>query len=244
MILIPSKYYDKKPKYKDYNEIKNYEENEEEGIIKHIICNLPYILITLYRGNRLFVYISINFWLSDYLQNTFRENNPSIIFWSYSITMVISIICGIILGGIIINQIGGTKSKNIFVSMAILQFIAVFFGILSPLSNSVLEFSTLMSLYMLFNSACGIISISASFAVMPKNLIGTATGIYSIIVNLIAFLPAPYVYAFIKNFFQDESYIIITLMIYSFLGDLELIIADIYMRVKKIKIHKESEQKL
>ena len=243
MILIPSKYYDKKPENKEYKEIYYYEENEEESVIKDIICNLPYILITLYRGNRLFVFVAIDYWFSDYLQNALKEINPSIIFWSYSVTIVISNIFGNILGGIIINQIGGTKSKNSFAAMAFLQFIAVLFGILSPLPNNVFDFSMLMSLYMFLNSASGIISISASFAVMPQNLTGTATGIYSIIVNLIAFLPAPYLYAFIKSFFQDGSNIIIVLMIYAFFGALELIIADVYMRVKKIKIHKEIEQK-
>ena len=44
---------------------------------------------------------------------------------------------------------------------------------------------------MLINSAAGLISISASYAVIPKNLIGSATGIYSIFVNFGGFLAAP-----------------------------------------------------
>ena len=96
-----------------------------------------------------------------------------------------------------------------------------------------------MSFYILINSAAGILSISASFAVMPKTLKGTATGIYSLVVNLIAFLPAPYAYAFIKNFFNDGTYIMIILMLYGLFGVFEIMIADIYMRIKKIKIYKE-----
>ena len=91
---------------------------------------------------------------------------------------------------------------------------------------------------MLLNSASGIITISASFAVMPKTLTGTATGIYSIIVNLIAFLPAPYAYAFIKSIVGKGSYIMTVLMIYALFGGVELIIAEFYMKIKKIKIHK------
>ena len=243
MVIIPNKYYDKDYR-KEWNEIKINDsyENEKETIIKDIICNLPYILISLYRGNRLFIFVALDFWFSDYLQNSLMEKNPSIIFYSYSFTMVFSNLIGNILGGIIINKIGGTSSKYSFVAMILLQFLSVLFGIISSFTNSVLLFTILMSLYMCLNSASGIITITASFEVMPKTLTGTATGIYSLIVNLIAFLPAPYAYAFIKNILGEGRYIIITLMTYGFFGGMELVIADIYMRVKKIKIHKEEKE--
>ena len=246
MAIIPNKYYDRNYTNKEYSEInEDFEinEQEKETIIKDIICNLPYILITLYRGNRLFIFVAIDFWFSDYLQSSLKETNPKNIFMSYSITMVISNIIGNILGGIIINKIGGTKSRHSFITMTFLQFLSVFFGILSPKTNSILYFTILMSLYMLLNSASGIITISASFHVMPKTLTGTATGIYSIVVNSIAFLPAPYAYAFIKNKFGEGSYIMYVLMFYGLFGGFELLIADIYMRIKKIKLHKENFKK-
>ena len=94
-----------------------------------------------------------------------------------------------------------------------------------------------MSLYILINSANGIISISATFSVIPDTLAGTANGIYSLIVNLIGFFPAPYAFAFLKRIFGKGSLIIIFLMIYGFIGCIELFIADIYMRSKKIKLY-------
>jgi predicted MFS family arabinose efflux permease len=245
MILIPFKYYDKNYinpeniQTKTDNDKDNNELQEKETIIKDILCNIPYILVTLYRGNRLFIWVAINFWYSDYLQNSLLEKDPQVIFWSYSTTMVIASLIGNILGGVVINKIGGTKSKHIYVAMGALQFICVVFGLCAPFSTSVLIFTILMSFYILINSAAGILSISASFAVMPKTLKGTATGIYSLVVNLIAFLPAPYAYAFIKNLFNNGTYIMIILMLYGLFGVFEIMIADIYMRIKKIKIYKE-----
>ena len=258
MILIPYKYYDKNyinpdyvndinlpdtPEEKTIKEKKDNfppkEEQQRETVLNDIICNVPYVLITLYRGNRLFIFVAINFWYSDYLQNSLMEKNPSAIFWSYSVTMVIASLIGNILGGVIINKIGGTKSKHSYVAMGVLQFLCVFFGLFAPFTNSVLVFTILMSLYILINSASGIITISASFAVMPKTLTGTATGIYSLVVNLIAFLPAPYAYAFIKSFVGEGRYIMVVLMLYGLFGCFEIMAADIYMRVKKIKIYKE-----
>ena len=203
MIIIPDKYYDRNYSNKEMDDVvitESYEiEKEKETLMKDIICNIPYILITLYRGNRLFIFVALDFWYSDYLQSSLMVKNPSTIFWSYTSTIVIGSLIGNILGGIIINLIGGTNSKYSFLTMGILQFFSVFNGYLSTFTNSVIIFTILLSLYMILNSASGIISISASFAVMPKTLTGTATGIYSIIVNLIAFLPAPFVYAFIKE---------------------------------------------
>ena len=255
MLMIPFKYYDKNyvnPDYvkdnlniSDSSEEKGIKPNketqkEEETIMKDIICNLPYMLICLYRGNRLFIFVAINFWYSDYLQNSLMEKNPRAIFWSYSITMVWASLIGNILGGVVINKIGGTKSKHIYVSMGVLQFLCVLFGLFAPFTDSVLLFTVLMSLYILINSASGIVTISASFAVMPQTLKGTATGIYSLMVNLIAFLPAPYAYAFIKSLVGGEGkYIMIVLMLYGLFGCFEIMVADIYMRIKKIYIYKQ-----
>ena len=257
MIVIPFKYYDKnyinpdyvkddnpayiseKEKMKETKEKKKPQKEEGETIMKDIICNLPYVLISLYRGNRLFIFVAINFWYSDYLQNSLIEKKPKVIFWSYSITMVIASLIGNILGGVIINLIGGTKSRYSYLAMGALQFLCVVFGLFAPFTNSVLIFTILMSMYILINSASGIITISASFAVMPKTLTGTATGIYSLLVNLIAFLPAPYVYALLKSLVGEGNYIMVILMLYGLFGCFEIMAADYYMRSKKIFIYKE-----
>lgn len=244
MIIIPYKYYDKDYENQDNNEKSFDIPDHEETIINDIILNIPYIFITLYRSNILFIFVAVDFWYSDYLQYSLNEKDPSHIFWSYFITIVISSLIGLILGNVIINKIGGINSHHIFISMIILQILSVLFGIFSNIVNSIIYFTTLMSAYMIFNSAAGLISISASFLVMPKSLVGTATGFYSIAVNLLAFLPAPYIYAFIKSRISEGKNIIVIFMIYALLGVFELLIAEIYMRVKKIKIYKEAYKKI
>ena len=250
MVMIPDRYYNKKKKLKNEVEISDSNtmkiekntglvNNSEENIKKEIIFNFPFIMIVLYRANRIFIFQALNFWFSDYLQNSLSEKNPKVIFWSYSITMVFSSLIGNILGGIVINKIGGTKSKFSFLAMAILQLLSVLFGIFSPLTNSVSFFIILMSMYILFNSASGIISISATFVVVSEILAGPANGVYSFVVNLIGFLPAPYFYAVMKKILKKESHIIILLMFYGFIGCFELIGADIYMRAKKIRLYSQ-----
>ena len=88
------------------------------------------------------------------------------------------------------------------------------------------------------NSTCGLIAVSASFEVMPKTLKGTAVGIYSIATDLIGFFPSSYSYVIIKDL-VGGNYFIAILMLYGLIGCVELFIADIYMRIKKIKLYKE-----
>ena len=209
--------------------------------MKDIICNLPYMLISLYRANRLFIFVAIDFWFSDYIQSSLNINEPSQIFFSYSLTIVLSPLLGLLLGGLISNKIGGPKGKHSFKAMFYLQIISVFFGFLSNFQKNINYFTLFMSFYMLFNTAAGLISISASYAVIPKNLIGIATGIYSISVNFLGFLPAPYAYAFLKKFFESGNYIILFLMGYGIFGAFNLIVADIYMKKEKIYIYKEEK---
>ena len=256
LVLIPDIYYDKDDTEKlnsynivnadeemklknENNDIQNRPKKEKSTIGKDIICNIPYMLITLYRTNRLFIFVAIDFWFSDYLQNSLFVYEPYKIFLSYSFTIVSAPLLGLILGGIISNKIGGPKGKNSFKAMFYLQILSVIFGFLSNFPKNIIYFTLFMSIYMLLNSASGLISISASYAVIPKNLIGTATGIYSVVVNLAGFLPAPYAYAFLKNLFGCGGYIIIFFMVYGLFGGLFLFIADFYMKSRKIYIYKE-----
>ena len=266
LALIPKYYFDKN--YSEKNNINNNINNEEEiklknenennnnnnqikkekketnynySIIKDILCNIPYMFIVLYRTNRLFVFVALDFWFSDYIQSNLYINDPSQIFISYSFSIVLSPLLGLIFGGILSNKIGGPKCKHVFKAMFYLQIFSVFFGFLSNFVKNLKYFTFYMSLYMLINSAAGLISISASYAVIPKNLIGSATGIYSIIVNLGGFLPAPYCYAVLKNIFGNGGYIILFFMGYGIIGAIFLFTADIYMKNKKIFIYKDDE---
>ena len=247
MHLIPNDYYDKK--YIDMErerEIKTLTKvyigninEEKETIVKDILCNIPYILLGLYKGNRFFIYVAIQFWFSSYLQTTLLVTERHIIFFSYSITMILASFLGNIFGGIILNLIGGPNSKHSFVAMFFLQLISVIFGFFSNKINSIYFFNGMMSLYNFFNFASGMITISAGFAIMPKTIKGTANGIFAVLLNLMAFLPAPYGYAYIKRIVGEGRYVINVLMYYGMFGCVELIIADCYMRIRKVKLYKE-----
>lgn len=245
MKMIPKDYYNKnyidpeRENELNYNSYNGIMTEEKETIMKDILCNFPYILLCLYKSNRFFIYVAIQFWFSNYLQTTLLVQERHVIFFSYSITMIFASFIGNIFGGIILNLIGGPNSKHSFIAMFILQLISVIFGIFSNKINSVYYFNAMMSLYNFFNFASGMISISSSFAIMPKTIKGTANGIFSVVLNLTAFLPAPYAYASIKRIVGDGKYVINVLMYYGCFGCVELIIADLYMRIKKVKLYKE-----
>ena len=215
---------------------------DKNSIIKNIICNIPYILISLSRSIRFFVYVAIDFWFSDYIQSSLLIYSSSKIFTSYSLTIVLSPLIGLIIGGILSNKIGGPKGKHSFKAMFYLQLISTFFGFFSNFTQKIFYFTIFMSLYMLFDSASSLISISASYAVVNKKLIGTATGFFSFMANLIGLLPAPYTYAYFKNTFKNDGYIISIFMGYGLLGTFLLGVADIYMKNNKSYIYKDNNK--
>ena len=92
--------------------------------------------------------------------------------------------------------------------------------------------------YNYFNSAWEIIALNISFALMPKNFKATANGILSVIIISLGILPAFNGYKFIKNY-VGESGIINVLMLYGMIGCIELIIADFYMKIYKIKLYQK-----
>ena len=90
MLMIPSRYYNKNKKIKNNVEItdskvtqlekKGLGIDSSENIVKEIFLNFPFIMIVLYRANRIFIFQALNFWFSDYLQNSLSEKNPTVIF--------------------------------------------------------------------------------------------------------------------------------------------------------------------
>ena len=73
---------------------------------------------------------------------------------------------------------------------------------------------------------------------MPKTLKGSACGILSIILILIGKLPAFDGYKLIKSFVGEDG-ILNVLMLYGMIGCIELMIADFYMKIKKVKLYQK-----
>ena len=210
--------------------LKKKVKNIKNPFLKHIICNIQFICVSLFKKNTYFISTAQNYWYSDYLQNTLNIKSSKKIFISYSISQVVFVIIGMFLGGLISNCLGGYESKNSLLIMIISQFISSIFGIISPFLNNLIFFTIFTFLYVLFTSIPSLISSGYSLTIVPKNMTGSANGFFIFIVNLFGMLPAPFVYAFIKEGFNDGRIAMKFLGFYSLFGLFVLIIGEIVRR--------------
>ena len=226
------------PKIKD-NKIQNERIKIKEKIsknnlfIKYILCNILFICVSLFKANTYFISTAQNYWYSDYLQNTLKIESSKEIFISYSISQVASGIIGMFLGGLILSYIGGYRSKKSMLVMIITQFISSIFGIISPYLNNLTLFTIFTSIYVIFTSIPSLISSGYCLKIVPKNMTGNANGFFIFIVNLIGMLPAPFIYAYIKEVFNDGRSAMKFLGYYSLFGLFTLVIGEFFRRKLK-----------
>ncbi len=209
--------------------LKKKVKNIKNPFLKHIICNTQFICVSLFKANTYFISTAQNYWYSDYLQNSLNIKSSKKIFISYSISQVVSGIIGMFLGGLISNFLGGYESKNSLLIMIISQFISSIFGIVSPFLNNLIFFTIFTFLYVLFTSIPSLISSGYSLTIVLKNMTGSANGFFIFIVNLFRMLPAPFIYAFIKERFNNGR-IVKFLGFYSLFGLFVLVIGKIIRR--------------
>lgn len=240
MYLIPNDYYDKR--YIDMereNKIDiNIEKIEKETITKDIFFNLPFLLLQFYRGKILFINNTICYWYNNKLELAIFSNEKNFLFHSYLFNTIFSSFLGIVTGSLILIIIGGRYSKHSFLCIFYLQLISCFLGFMSNKFDSVVYFNIMICLFNYFISICSIISLNVSFSIMPKTLKGSACGILSIILILIGKLPAFDGYKLIKSFVGEDG-ILNVLMLYGMIGCIELMIADFYMKIKKVKLYQK-----
>ena len=191
-----------------------------------------------YRGKILFINNTICYWYNNKLELAIFSNEKNFLFHSYLFNTIFSSFLGIVTGSLILIIIGGRYSKHSFLCIFYLQLISCFLGFMSNKFDSVVYFNIMICLFNYFISICSIISLNVSFSIMPKTLKGSACGILSIILILIGKLPAFDGYKLIKSF-VGENGILNVLMLYGMIGCIELMIADFYMKIKKVKLYQK-----
>ena len=241
MYLIPNDYYDKR--YIDMErenkiDINVEEKTEKETISKDIFFNVPFILLQLYRGKIIFINQVVNYIHFKNLESAIFIAEKNFLLHSFLFNTIFSSFLGIVSGSLILIIIGGIKGKYSFVCIFYLQLISCFLYFLSNKYNSIVFYNIMICTANYFNSACRIISLNTSFALMPKTLKGPAVGVLNIIIILLGILPAFKGYQLIKNFVGDLG-IINVLMLYGMIGCIELIVAHFYMKINKSKLYQK-----
>ena len=238
MYLIPNDYYDKRYIDMERENINFDGKIEKETILKDIFLNFPFLLLQLYRGQILFINKTVSYLFYNQIDSAIFINEKNILYHSYIFNTIFSSFLGIVSGSLIFSIIEGQNRKYAFICIFYLQLLACFLFFISNKYYSVVFFNVTICAYNYFKSACEIIALNISFALMPKTLKATANGILSIIIISLGILPAFNGYKLIKNYLGESGFINV-LMLYGMIGCIELIIADFYMKLNKINLYQK-----
>ena len=195
-----------------------------------ILTNKLFISSVLYKSTTQFICQGIGYWLTAFLENqlSVKENKWKTV--SYINVIVGGPCIGLFLGGFLGSLTGGYEKKRSVILIFFLQFFASIIGILVIFSNHVLSFNFIIAGFFILNSAVIPINTGLILWSLPKELKSLGNGISNLIVTFLGKFPAPFLYGFVQDKFDniDNKIGMIFLMSIAFLGDIFLFFSVIF----------------
>lgn len=192
-----------------------------------ILGHMTYLFCALGLASLFFVITAVQYWGSDYMENVLGVKDKHYRMLSFSIVCITSPTLGVILGGWVISRIGGYESKHSILVCFIFGILAGLFSIPVPLVDDLLSFTGYLWLVLFFGGAIVPAMTGILISTLPKHLRGPANSITCLISNSLGYLPAPYVYGALNNYFGAEypRRAFMVIMYYSLTGVVFIIIA-------------------
>jgi hypothetical protein len=205
--------------------------------IKIFFSNRMFLLCSITLANLFFILTVVQYWAADYLK-TVLDVPETTAMLSFIIVCITSPTLGVIIGGVISQKLGGYESNKTIFLVWILSFLAAGASIPIPFATGVISFTIILWLVLFFGGAIlppitGIIISS-----LPAEHRGSANSINFFSSNLLGYLPAPFVYGALNDYFKNLSdpmpkLAFICCMYYSFGGFIILTFAVIFRKKGK-----------
>ena len=195
---------------KNLNENSSNDKNKKEEIsflqkLKIIFSEPLFICSCLILAVLYFIVTCVQYWSSDYMLIALEIEDEKKRLYSFTTICLTSPTLGLILGGYIVDKIGGYSKKGSLIFTVIVSFLSILPAIPLPLVDSLYVYAILLWL-LLFCGASMIPTYQGiAIASLPKNIQGSGNSFVIFFNNLLGYLPAPFVYGFLKDLFSDEN---------------------------------------
>lgn len=217
-------------------------DKEEKGLMLSLLTNIEYILMIIFKSDVYFINIAQVFWYSDYLINSLGVSNPSHIFLSYSINIIIGNALGMLTSGFLVSCLGGYNHLNCVKLMLITQILASIFGIISSYFSDCFNFTLFNTIFNFFFGAVSTFCIVVGIRTIPNKYKGGASGFFILVCQITAFLPATLVYSAIKTYFNDGKYAMRFVMYYSIISVVALFFENLFRNKKENEIKEKNHK--
>lgn len=201
-----------------------------------IFAEPVFIFCILSLSSLFFIITAIQYWATNYMEETIHVENQNLYFYSYVIICLTSPTLGVLIGGKIVSLFGGYESKHSILLCGLFGMLASGFAFFVPFQKEIWFFTLLLWLVLFFGGAIVAPLTGIIITSLPQELAGSANSITNFFCILFGYLPAPSVYGWIKTI-KNVHFAMQVTMWYSFSGVFWMIFAILfrYKNFNKIK---------
>jgi MFS family permease len=203
-------------------------EEEEEDVaerltyldyMKILWTKKVYIYTMLAISSLYFVITGIQFWISDYLRTVLGQEKDKV-FMSFALISITGPTSGVVIGGTILDRLGGYTGKSALDFCLICGTLASLSALPVPFLNHFMTICVLLWLVMFFGGALMPAVIGIMLSSIPKRMRAMGYSAAQIVQNFLGYVPAPVVYGFVVEMTggEDSRYGMVLLMSWSSLG--------------------------
>ena len=174
-----------------------------DQIIQEIFQYKIYVLTVLATSCLYFCITGLQYWGSDYMNRILGVHSPEKRLLYFSIICFTSPTLGVIGGGYIVNYLNGYEDRRVYDLCFILSFLAFICAVISIALNNPIFFVVWTWFALLFGGALMPTLTGIIITSLPQHLRASGNSLQLFVGTLLGYLPAPYVYGAIQDFFDD-----------------------------------------
>ena len=146
----------------------------------------------------LFISTAIQFWTTNYLTNDLKFD-PTVIFVAFVVTSLSAPTVGIIVGGCIVQKLGGYETRQSLLICTLFGVGAVISGSPIPFVSSIPAFTSTLWLFLFFGGCVVPNAFGIIISCVPVEMKASAGSVTNFLLTLLGFIPAPYIYGLIYD---------------------------------------------
>ena len=190
--------------------IKNQLKNKIKEIsfctkVKLIFSEPLFIFCVLTMSMLYFIVTFIQYWGSDYMLIALDVQDEKQRLFAFSLVCLSSPTIGLVIGGLIVDRLGGYARKSSVIFCLICCLLCIIPAIFIPFVDSLINYVCLLWVLLFFGAALIPPTQGIIIACLPKDIQGSGNSFSIFFFNLLGYFPAPFVYGFLKDYFDDKK---------------------------------------
>ena len=192
-----------------YNESKNNKNKNKEipflTKLKLIFSEPFYILSALILSLLYFIVTCVQYWASDYMEVGLNIKDEHKRLFAFSFVCLTSPTLGLVTGGMLVDKIGGYGKKDALIICLIFSLLSCLPAIPLPFIYSYYGYAILLWVFLFLGASLIPTFQGIVISCLPKDIQGSGNSCAILLYNLLGYFPGPFVYGFLKNYFDDKN---------------------------------------